>query len=157
MGEKLLNKYIVLPIGVLEYQYDNNLIMDHKEPFNLGVKIDGVLSHHKSPLLNVKINGVWYNGVIDTGAVKTHLAPSFIQNIKDEPLKSRKGMYQVGTSECDSFDLDYKLGDCDHIFKDVFVELPHFFPYQIIFGTEFLNRCESLHIYLREKRFELFL
>ncbi|MDP3313774.1 hypothetical protein [Lutibacter sp.] len=134
--------------------------MDDTKSYFLNQKIIGDLTPFCQPTIDVKIKGIdeVFKALIDTGAYKFHITPSFAKHISAIPTGFQRGIYPVsGISETNLYQLSFNLKGVDYEFNEEFVELPSPFQYPIILGSKFIKQCKELHIYSNELFYELFL
>ena len=129
-------------------------------PYTGEHRIKGMLSVHRSPVLQVRlIKGSettdWIDALIDTGS---------FYSLAKQKVFDMLGLNVISTFEADSPEMGktrenvyvsgFQISGLPIGFSTLFMEMRDSFQYDIIIGSHFLEICD-LHIYGKEKRFEL--
>ena len=123
--------------------------------FNLGETLKGNIIRG-IPYLKIKIKGIdiphvklrdGFDAVLDTGAIKTHITPSFAKTFNLKKIGEDIGLYPTsGYTKTNIYELEFYINGISRLFKEELKELPSENPYPIILGTGFLMRCKSLKV-----------
>jgi predicted aspartyl protease len=158
--------YIVPPCV---FEYINNLnVPKESSVYNLGIDFKGNITPSNIPYVKIKIKGVeidnppylkdGFESILDTGAVKLHITPSFAKLLRLNPMGETTGLYPLkGIFKTNVYLIEFRINGIDNLFKEEFHELPYEFQYPLILGTDFLGRCNSLNIDFNKKTYTLIL
>lgn len=130
-----------------------------KPYFNLGKELSSSLSPNNSPLLTVKINNESFSAIIDTGATDNFICERVINRAGlVNPDNEKLTLFAAQSpTEIPLYNIQFRISDIEHDFKDEFGVLPFNYTYDLIFGTVFLSRCQCLIMNMIDRSYNLFI
>lgn len=128
------------------------------ERYNLEIKYKGKLTAYGTPYLKVKIKGLnlteptylkdGFDSILDTGSVKNNITPQFAKALNLKPIYEDVGLYPLAKepSVTNVYEIRFFINGIEKMFTEEFNEMPYHFQFPIIFGTEFLKKCNNLEM-----------
>ena len=129
-------------------------------PYDTPQKATGRLSSYLSPVIPVRFmkgsqKSEWFDAMIDTGSFYSLGKAYIFKSLEIESIGHVLGDHiEDGATPFETYPCCFQISDLKVAFSTVFMKLSDTFQYDAILGSHIFE-ISNLHVYGKEKRFEL--